>query len=97
LTRRRSFDELYPTQASYERYNPVGKGIKSSEFGYQTEAGKEKRIKQGMPGFSLLDYAYRDASYTANHTLEGRSSGMNREFYSWSPLGRARKPDGVPR
>jgi epoxyqueuosine reductase len=97
LIRRRSFDELYPTQASYERYNPVGKGVMSSEFGYQTEAGKEKRIKQGLPGFSLLDYAFRDASYTANHTLEGGRSGMDREFYSWSPLGRARKPDGVPR
>jgi len=97
LTRRRSFDELYPTQVSYERYNPVGKGVRSSEFGYQTEAGKEKRIRQGMPGFSLLDYAYRDASYTANHTLEGGRSGMDREFYSWSPLGRARKPEAVPR
>ena len=58
MTRRRSFDELYPTQASYERYNPVGKGVRSSEFGYQTEAGKEKRIRQGMPGFSPVSYTH---------------------------------------
>jgi len=97
LVRRRRFEENYPTLDSYRRYNPVGKGVKSSPYGYQTEAGKQLRIEKGLVGFSLLDYAFRDASYTADHTFDGVRSRMDRGFYSWSPLGFTRKPDAVPR
>ncbi|HUS78665.1 MAG TPA: reductive dehalogenase [Patescibacteria group bacterium] len=97
ITRERSFDENYPTLDSYRRYNQHGNTVRSSPTGYQTELGKEQRIKKGLPGFSLLDYAFRDAAYTANRSPVTLKGGRNTGYYSWSPLGFARKPEAMPR
>lgn len=59
--------------------------------------GKTWRIEQGLPGFSLLDYSFRDAAYLANHQTNGEPEGMNRGYYSWTPLGVSVKPDDVPK
>jgi len=96
MSRRRSFKELYPVKDSYHRYNPVGKSRLSPPRGYKTEEGKRWRIQQGLPGFSLLDYAFRDAAYTANHQTNGKPNAMNEGYYSWSSLGVTHKPDDIP-
>jgi len=96
MSRRRSFKELYPVKDPYHRYNPVGKSRLSPPRGYKTEEGKRWRIQQGLPGFSLLDYAFRDAAYTANHQTNGKPNAMNEGYYSWSSLGVTHKPDDIP-
>ena len=95
MPRRRSFKELYPVKDSYRRYNPVGTSRSTPPRGYKTEEGKSWRIMQGIPGFSLLDYAFRDAAYTANHQTNGKSNAMNEGYYSWSSLGVTHKPDNI--
>lgn len=80
---------------SYQRYNPVGKSKSSPPRGYKTQEGKRWRIQQGLPGFSLLDYAFRDAAYTANHQTNGKPNAMNEGYYSWSSLGVTHKPEEI--
>jgi len=97
MARKRSFEENYPVRDVYKRHDPRKSTRQSSPRGYKTQEGKKWRIEMGQPGFSLLDYAFRDAAYTANHQSNGEPEGMNKGYYSWSPLGVTNKPGGVPR
>jgi len=64
------------------------------EFG--TDAYRVKRIKQSIPGFSLVDYAFHDAAGMYEN-LPGVIPDLNKGFFSWSPLGAAHKPEDIPR
>jgi reductive dehalogenase len=97
LIKRRGFDELYPLKDSYKRHTPQKSKRVSTPFGYKTQDGKKWRIERELPGFSLLDYAFRDAAYTANHQTDGTPKARNQGYYSWMPLGVTYKPEGVPR
>ncbi|RLI00710.1 hypothetical protein DRO31_08180 [Candidatus Bathyarchaeota archaeon] len=97
MAKKPSFEDYYPMKDNYKRHDPRKSTRISPPYGYKTQAGKKLRIEQGLTGFSLLDYAFRDAAYTANHQSNGEPEGMNRGYYSWSPLGVTHKPEGVPR
>jgi hypothetical protein len=102
MGRRLSFDELYPTNENYRRFDQTdtafGQQLRKTgrmiEFG--TEEYRADRIRQNVAGFTLVDYAYHDAAGMYEN-LPWERPGMNRGFYSWSPLGAAHKPEGVPR
>jgi len=80
----KEFDDYYPTKEDYKRYNPLNrKSRKRPEYGYMTAAGKKKRIKDGLIGFSLLDYSFKDASYLGDSTFDGKRTRMNKGYYSW--------------
>ena len=92
----KEFDDHYPTNEDYNRYNPKNKkSRKRPEYGYMTKAGKKKRIQDGLVGFSLLDYSFKDASYLGDSTFDGKRTRMNKGYYSWKPLGFAELPEGV--
>jgi hypothetical protein len=102
MGRKRSFDELYPTNEDYRRFDQrdsaFGQQLRKTgrmiEFG--TNEYRADRIKRNVAGFTLVDYAYHDAAGMYEN-LPWERPGMDRGFYSWSPLGAARKPEGVPR
>ncbi len=64
---------------------------------YSTEARKVERIMQGQPGFTLVDYAFKDAALTAAQASHSGRGTMNSGFYSWEPLGVTQKPENIPR
>ena len=97
MTRKNGYEDNYPVKDSYKRHDPRGSTRVSTPRGYKTQEGKKWRIEQELPGFSLLDYAFRDAAYTANHQSNGEPEGMNRGYYSWSPLGVTHKPEDIPK
>jgi epoxyqueuosine reductase len=102
MGRRRSFDELYPTNEDYRRFDQTdsafGRQLRKTgrmiEFG--TDEYRADRIRKNVTGFTLVDYAYHDAAGMYEN-LPWERPDMDRGFYSWSPLGAARKPEGVPR
>jgi len=98
LAKRRRFDEIYPVKDYYRRYDPrntaFGQSLRKTgnwSGGYANEAGKVERMRRGIPGYSLVDYAFKDAAETYS------DHGFNTGYYSWSPLGVTHKPEGVPR
>ena len=92
----KEFDDHYPTNEEYKRYNPKNRqSRKRPEYGYMTKAGKKKRIQDGLVGFSLLDYSFKDASYLGDSTFDGKRTRMNKGYYSWKSLGFAKLPEGV--
>jgi len=52
-------------------------------------------MKKGTPGFTLVDYAFRDAALTTAQASHSGRGQMNSGFYSWSPLGVTNKPEGI--
>jgi epoxyqueuosine reductase len=93
-----SFEENYPVKEYYERFDAQNTSFSQRRrkrgedtFSYQNEAGKVERMLKGIPGFSLVDYSFKDAA----ETYTGR--GMDAGYYSWSSLGVAHKPDAIPR
>ena len=97
MAKENSFEDNYPVKDSYKRHDPRGSTRVSTPRGYKTQEGKKWRIEQNLPGFSLLDYAFRDAAYTANHQSNGEPEGMNKGYYSWSPREVTQKPEGIPK
>jgi len=102
LTRKRSFNELYPTNEDYSRFDQrdsaFGQRIRKTGrmLNYNTEEYRTRRILKKIPGFSLVDYAFKDAA-GMYETLPWEDWVMDKGFYSWRPLGVARKLEGVPR
>jgi len=103
MTRR--FEEIYPIEDSYRRFDPRNTAFRraaqartgSTDEAYNGESGKVARIQGGQPGFSLLDYTFKDAAFTVAHASGSGHGHMNSGFYSWNPLGATHKPDKVPR
>jgi epoxyqueuosine reductase len=98
------FNEYYQILPDHPRYDP---GIffediqsnmddgKASESRYNDLDGMARRMRSKKPGYSIVDYAFKDAAGTCEYSPDG-SRGMNTGYYSWTPLGRARKPPGIP-
>ena len=91
-----TFDETYPTKEDYKRFDGQNTAFSLKQrrtggqaFSYMNEKGD--KMKSGIPGFSLLDYAFKEAAET--YTGHGTDTG----YYSWSPLGVTSKPDDIPR
>ena len=53
-----------------------------------------RRIKAGLPGYSLVDYAFKDAAGTVEYPHDG-TYGLNRGYYRWTGLGQAKLPPGI--
>lgn len=104
MSGKRSFEEVYLVKDSYKRFdfrnNAFGRADRAeagSYSGYDDEAGRVERMREGLPGYSLLDYAFKDAALTAAHASHSGRGRMNSGFYSWSPLGVTHKPEGIQR
>ncbi len=89
------FKDYYPIKDSIERFDPRNtafslyrKKNKSQGLGY-TGNLKSDRMNKKIPGFTIVDYAFKDAA----ETYTGR--GFNKGYYSWTSLGVAKKPDDV--
>lgn len=102
LTKSTSFEEIYPVKENYKRFDQ-----RDSAFGQQirktgrmthfhSEEYRTKRILENVPGFSLVDYSFKDSA-GMYETLPWENITMDKGFYSWSPLGAALKPNGVQR
>lgn len=102
MTKRRSFDEVYPTKEIYRRFNQTDSafGQQLRKTGRMIEFGSGKyrsdRMRKNIPGFSLMDYAFHDAAGMYEN-LPGETPDRDKGLYSWRPLGAARKPDKVSR
>ena len=102
MAKNRSFDENYPVKDSYRRFDQrqsaFGRRLKRTGriVNFGDDEDRAKRINQGLPGYSLVDYAFNSAA-GMYETLPGEQDSQGTGFYSWGPLGVAQKPEGVPR
>ena len=98
----RTFDELYPMKEGYERYDQrntaFGQSIEKTgnvvQFG--AEEYRADKIRQEMPGFSLVDYAFNGAAGLYEYP-EDTTDTQGQAFYSWKSMGHVTKPEDVPR
>jgi reductive dehalogenase len=102
MRKQTSFDDIYLINPTYKRFNQQNTAFnlarkKGIDIEYDNKKDRIQRISSKLPGYSLLDYAFRDAADTGAHP-NARSQG----YYSWTPLGVAKKPielqrwDGSP-
>jgi epoxyqueuosine reductase len=98
----KTFDELYPYKSTYQRFDQrntsfgqaLSKTGKVVEFG--AESYRSKKIKEKVPGFSLVDYSFNGAAGLYEYppdTTDTQSLG----YYSWKSLGYVTKPRDIPR
>ncbi|MEE8355604.1 MAG: reductive dehalogenase domain-containing protein, partial [Candidatus Bathyarchaeia archaeon] len=94
------FEATYPTRDEYERFHQrntaFGRAMRSGKRGYGDPEAKLRRMKNNIPGFSIVDYAFSGAALTVAQASHSGRGNQNSGFYSWSPLGVTRKPEGVP-
>jgi reductive dehalogenase len=97
----KDFEEIYPIKESYSRFHQTNtaflRAIKAGKGYYDNEAKKIERMKKNVPGFSLVDYAFKDAALTPAQASHSGRGYMNSGFYSWDPLGVTKIPEKVPR
>ena len=90
MTRPR-FDELYPIKEDFKRFDQRNTAFElyrrkgGVPFSYDSEEERAKRISKKVSGYSLLNYAFKDAA-GLYETLPNQKGGMNTGFYSWKPL-----------
>ena len=94
------FEEIYPTRDDYKRFHQGNTSFlgarKAGKSGYSDPEEKLRRIRYDLPGFSIVDYALSSAALAAAQASHSGRGNQNSGFYSWSHLGVARKPEGVP-
>ncbi|MGD2200556.1 MAG: reductive dehalogenase [Candidatus Bathyarchaeota archaeon] len=99
--KKRDFDEIYPVKGSSSRFHQgntaFGRAMRVGKRGYSNLEDKVERMREGLPGYGLVDYAFKDAALTPAYASHSGRGYMNSGFYSWSPLGVTHKPEGVPR
>ena len=93
------FNEYYGISPDHPRYDgnfDEARGIDRDRTGprYNNPEGMARRIKAGLPGYSLVDYAFKDAAGTVEYPHDG-SYGLNTGYYRWTSLGRAKLPPGI--
>jgi reductive dehalogenase len=95
------FEEIYTVRDDYERFHQentaFGRAMRAGKRGYGDPEEKLKRMKDNVPGFSIVDYAFSGAALTAAQASHSGRGNQDSGFYSWSPLGVTHKPEGVPR
>ena len=101
MTKRRSFDEVYPVKDHYQRFNQGNTAFLRAERAghrsYDDVTKKLERMRKEIPGFSLIDYAFRDGALTVAMASRSGRGIIDSGFYSWSPLGVTSKPEDMPR
>ena len=99
------FSDVYDIQDRYRRFdqgmnafNKIGALKKRvTDNTVIVESPKITKLKKQQPGFSLLDYAFRDAAFTVAHYTGSGYGFRNQGLYSWDPLKATNKPDEIPR
>jgi len=95
------FEEIYTVRDDYERFHQeitaFGRAMRAGKRGYGDSEAKLKRMKDNIPGYGIVDYAFNGAALTAAQASRSGRGNQDSGFYSWSPLGMTRKPEGVPR
>jgi reductive dehalogenase len=95
-----SFNETYPCRKGYKRFDRRNAAFRRAERAgfksYDDLSFKLGWMKKGVPGFSLIDYAFRDGAITTAKASGSGRGVIDSGFYSWSPLGVSSKPEGVP-
>ncbi len=95
------FEDIYPVKEGYRRFHlkdtAFGRAMRARKGSYGDPDRKLEKMRKGLPGFTLVDYAFKDAALTPAQASHSGRGYMNSGFYSWSPLGVARKPDEIPR
>jgi reductive dehalogenase len=97
-----TFDELYPSKPSYRRFDQqntaFGQSIRNSgnvvEFG--AEEYRSNKIKQKIPGFSLVEYAFNGAAGLYEYP-KGTTDTQGIAYYDWQSIGYVTKPNDIPR
>ena len=97
----RSFDDIYPSKGEYDRFHlentAFQRVLSTGERSYSNIDKKVEKMRQGIPGFSLIDYSFSDAALTVALASHSGRGNMNQGFYSWKPLGATVKPEEIPR
>ena len=93
------FNEYYGINPDHPRYDgnfDEARGVQRDRTGprYNNPEGMARRIKASLPGYSLVDYAFKDAAGTVEYPHDG-SYGLNTGYYRWTSLGRAKLPPGI--
>jgi len=95
----REFDDIYPVNENYTRFDnkdtAFGRAARAGQPGYGDIERKAERIKNKLPGFSLVDYAFSGAALTAAQASHSGRGQQNSGFYSWTPLGVTKVPPGI--
>jgi len=95
----REFDEIYPVNHKYKRFDnrntAFGRAARAGLSGYGDIERKAERIKNKVPGFSLIEYAFSGAALTAAQASHSGRGQQNSGFYSWTPLGVTKVPPGI--
>ncbi len=95
------FEDIYTVRDDYERFHQrntaFGRAMRAGKRGYGDPEAKLKRMKDNIPGFTIVDYAFSGAALTAAQASHSGRGNQDSGFYSWSPLGVTHKPEGVPR
>ena len=95
------FEEIYTVRDDYDRFHQrntaFGRAMRAGKRGYGDPEAKLKRMKDNIPGFSIVDYAFSGAALTTAQASHSGRGNQDSGFYSWSSLGVTHKPDGVPR
>lgn len=95
------FDEVYPSKGEVKRFDQGMSAFRLMAregriMEYNNEENRVKWIGSGTPGYSVVDYAFKDAAGMYD-SLPWCTGHMNQGFYSWTPLGVGRKPESVPK
>ena len=101
------FNEYYKIDPDYKRYDSrayyelrrakmTEEEVRKPRPRYNNLEGMADRMRKNLPGYSIVDYAFKDAAGTCETAPDG-SSGMNTGYYSWSSLGHGRKPPSIPK
>ncbi|UCD45331.1 MAG: reductive dehalogenase [Candidatus Bathyarchaeota archaeon] len=99
----KTFDDAYPIKDGYKRFDPRNTAFSRSFRGDSGAAqrdnaeSREEKMVRNVPGYTLVDYSFSGAALTAAQASHSGRGQMNSGFYSWSSLGVAVKPEGVPR
>jgi len=98
----KTFDEIYPSKEFYQRFDQrnTAFGQSLTKTGKVVEFGGEEyrsnKIKQEIPGFSLVEYAFNGAAGLYEYPKDSTDTQGN-SYYDWKSIGYVTKPKDIPR
>jgi reductive dehalogenase len=99
----KTFDDLYPTRKDYKRFDQRNTAFRQrfrktgTHLDYNTDEHKKKMIDRNIPGFTIVDYAFKQSAGLYESIPDLLDGGLNTGFYHWTSLGVGKKPVGVPK
>ena len=102
MVKKKIFEETYPTNEKYQRFDQRNTSFQQkrrstgSLLDYNTDEYKADKIRKNVPGFGVVDYAFKQAA-GMYEGMPGGDDGMSEGYYSWTPLGVGSLPKGVPK